>query len=99
MALSLSFGQRRLLTRIGLGLAALFVLRALFGGSSQPSHAIVEHNVLERVTLADKTLDVQRHQFLQARMPRMPKDRESDLLVGWIKNGVRDYWERFQKPL
>ncbi|KIO22532.1 hypothetical protein M407DRAFT_27931 [Tulasnella calospora MUT 4182] len=95
MAITLSFTQRRLLTRIGIGIGALIFLRALFGPSSHPKHVIVEHNVLERVTLADKTLDVQRHPFLQARMGRDDRD---DLLSGWVKNGLRDYWERMQLP-
>ncbi|KAG8993188.1 Cryptococcal mannosyltransferase 1 [Tulasnella sp. 427] len=95
MAITLSFTQRRLLTRIGLGIGAIIILRALFGPSSHPKHVIREHNVLERVTLADKTLDVQRHPFLQARMGRDDRD---DLLSGWVKNGLRDYWERMQLP-
>ncbi|KAG8995306.1 Cryptococcal mannosyltransferase 1 [Tulasnella sp. JGI-2019a] len=95
MAITISYGQRRLFTRIGFGLGAILLLRAFFGGSSDPPHAIVQHSVLERVTLADKTLDVQRHPFLQARMGR---DERDDLLMGWLRNGVNDYWNRFQLP-
>lgn len=96
MAIVLSFSQRRLLTRIGFGVAAIIFLRAVFGGSNRSKHEIVEHNVLERVALADKTLDVQRHPFLQARMGRDDRD---DLLSGWVKNGVSDYWNKYQQPL
>lgn len=96
MAITIGYGQRRLFTRIGLGVGTILLLRALFSGSSGPPHAIVQHSVLERVTLADKTLDVQRHPFLQARMGR---DERDDLLMGWLRNGVNDYWNRFQLPL
>lgn len=104
MALSL---RRRSLSRLlwilGLG---VFLRFAFFSSSSSSSsstssfynsdsHEIQEHNVLERVTRPDKTLNVQKHKFLQVRMGR--DDRE-DLLDEVIKNGVTDYWERFQKP-
>lgn len=103
MAISL---RRRSLSRLlwilGLG---VFLRFAFFSSSSSSpstssfynsdSHEIQEHNVLERVTRPDKTLNVQKHKFLQVRMGR--DDRE-DLLDEVIKNGVTDYWERFQKP-
>ena len=47
------------------------------------------------MTRSDKTLDVQRHPFLQARLGR---DDNEDLLSGVIKDGVADFWEHFQKP-
>ena len=96
MALTINLAQRRLLQRVGYGVIAIVFLRYMFMGSSDPKHVIKEHNVLERVTLADKTLDVQRHPFLQARMGRDDRD---DIMAGWVRNGVRDYWDRFQKPL
>ena len=96
--------RRRSLSRI-LWIASLgvFLRFTLFSSSSSSptsfynsdSHEIQEHNVLERVTRPDKTLNVQKHKFLQVRMGR--DDRE-DLLEDVIKNGVTDYWERFQKP-
>ena len=95
--------RRRSLSRI-LWIACLgvFFRLTLFSSSSSPtsfysldSNEIQEHNVLERVTRPDKTLNVQKHKFLQVRMGR--DDRE-DLLDDVIKNGVSDYWERFQKP-
>ena len=90
----------RLLVILFLGLGA----RLLFfpSSSSSPSsfynakhHEILEHNVLERVTRSDKTLNVQKHKFLQVRMGR---DERDDLLGDVVRNGVRDYWDRFQKP-
>ncbi|KAF8582398.1 glycosyltransferase family 69 protein [Ramaria rubella] len=95
MAVALHLRRRslgRLLAFITLGL----VLRYIFNSGSSDSAEILEHNVLEKVvTRSDKTLDVQRHPFLQARLGR--DDRE-DLLSSVIKDGVSDYWERFQKP-
>src|ERR1700683_3027958 len=94
--------RRRSLTRIlfALGLG-VFLRFTFFSSSSSPtsfyatdSHEIQEHNVLERVTRPDKTLNVQKHKFLQVRMGRDDRD---DLLVDVISNGVMDYWERFQK--
>jgi hypothetical protein len=98
MAVSL---RRRSLTRILFALGLGFFLRLIFFSSSSPqtsspdSHDIQEQNVLERVTRSDKTLNVQKHKFLQVRMGRDDRD---DLLADIISNGVKDYWERFQKP-
>lgn len=101
MAMSL---RRRSFTRIFFVVSVgIFLRLAFFPSSSLPSssfHAsdsleIQEHNVLERVTRADKTLNVQKHRFLQVRMGR---DERDDLLGDVVKNGVLDYWERFQKP-
>jgi hypothetical protein len=100
MAISL---RRRSLTRIlftlGLGVLLRF---AFFSPSSTTSSfynsdliEIQEQNVLERVTRPDKLLNAQKHKFLQVRMGRDDRD---DLLIDVIRNGVSDYWERFQKP-
>lgn len=100
MALSL---RRRSLSRLLFVLALAFFVRLFFFSSSQSSTSstasnyreIEEHGVLERVTHADKTLNVQKHKFLQVRMGR---DEREDLLSDVVQNGVRDYWDRFQKP-
>lgn len=97
MALSFNIPRKSLLTRVLLGGAAVYVLHSLFGSPSgvQP-HEIVAHNVLDRVTNADRTLDVQRHKFLQARLGR---DERPDLLSEWVSDGALDFWQRFQLPL
>ncbi|OBZ73255.1 hypothetical protein A0H81_07012 [Grifola frondosa] len=56
---------------------------------------IRKQNVLDLVTRSDKPLDARKHKFLQARMGR---DERPDLFTDVIQSGVRDYWERFQKP-
>ena len=91
----LTIGRRRWLVRAFFTLTGILILRSLFFSNS-PSHEIQEHNVLERVTRVEKTLDAQRHPFLQARLGR---DERDDLFGGWVRNGMRDYWTRFQKPL
>jgi hypothetical protein len=95
--------RRRSLTRILFALAVCFFLRLVFFSSSSPPTSsfpldtleIKEQNIVDRVTRSDKTLNVQKHKFLQVRMGRDDRD---DLLVDVISNGVMDYWERFQKP-
>lgn len=91
--------RRRSLKRLILLVAVGILLRLLyltFSWSSNPkSHKIREQNVLERVRRSEKTLNVQKHDFLQVRMGR---DERDDLLTDVIKNGADDYWERFQKP-
>lgn len=83
------------------GLATLFVKLVFFPSSSTSmqnrsnSHQIQHHNFIERATRPDRSLNVQRHPFLQARMGR--DDRE-DIFSDLVRNGVRDYWERFQLP-
>ena len=96
--------RRRSLTRL---LFLFFVgacVRYIFFSSTTPSsvsfyrskpNEILGYNVLERVTRLDKTLNVQKHRFLQVRMGR---DERDDLFGDVVRNGVRDYWERFQKP-
>jgi hypothetical protein len=95
--------RRRSLTRLFFVLFVGACVRYLFFSSTTPSsvphHAkpneILGYNVLERVTRLDKTLNVQKHKFLQVRMGR---DERDDLFGDVVRNGVRDYWERFQKP-
>lgn len=96
--------RRRSLTRILFALGfGVFLRLTFFSPSSSPtssfytpdSREIRPHNVLELVTRPDKTLNVQKHKFLQVRMGR---DDKNDILADTISNGVMDYWERFQKP-
>ncbi|KAG7085763.1 hypothetical protein E1B28_003304 [Marasmius oreades] len=63
--------------------------------STSHSHQIEEHNFIERNTRPDKSLNVQKHKFLQARMGREERD---DWLNPVIRNGMEDYWDRFQLP-
>ena len=66
---------------------------SLYG--SDPSE-IQKQGVLDLVTRGEKPLDARKHKFLQVRMGR--DDRE-DLFSDLIRNGIMDYWERFEKPL
>ncbi|KAL0579723.1 hypothetical protein V5O48_002287 [Marasmius crinis-equi] len=71
----------------------LFFRLTFFSRSNASSHSfstsrslqIEEHNFIERNTLPDKSLNVQRHKFLQARMGR--EERE-DWLAPVIQNGI-----------
>ncbi|KAH7923576.1 glycosyltransferase family 69 protein [Leucogyrophana mollusca] len=95
MALSL---RRHTLTKFFFLLSLFFIARIIFGSSSQNPPSVLEfqeHNVFERVTGTDKSLNVQKYKFMQTRMGR--DDRE-DIFADIIGNGVRDYWERFQAP-
>jgi hypothetical protein len=97
--------RRRSLTRILIILGLAFFARYVFFPSSSSaspssfgsshSHEIQGHNFLEKATRADKTLNVQKHPFLQARMGR---DERPELMGNVVQNGMRDYWERFQLP-
>ncbi|KDR66171.1 hypothetical protein GALMADRAFT_81191 [Galerina marginata CBS 339.88] len=93
--------RRRTLSRIFFfGVISLFVKLAFFPSQQPPksasnSHQIQGHNFIERATRSDKSLNVQRHPFLQARMGR---DEKEDIFSDLIRNGMRDYWERFQLP-
>ncbi|KAF7973302.1 hypothetical protein HWV62_15621 [Athelia sp. TMB] len=96
--------RRRNFTRLILVFCAGVLIRFFFFPSQSASKSsfftadtqeIQEHGVLERVAGAAKALNVQKHKFLQVRMGR---DERNDLLGDVIKNGVMDYWERFQKP-
>lgn len=88
------------LLRIAAFLAIGLVVRLLFFSSSTPSrstqsHQIKEHNFIERATRADKSLNVQKHPFLQARFGR---DERDDIFNGLIYDGMMDYWTRLQLP-
>ncbi|KAK7018547.1 glycosyltransferase family 69 protein [Favolaschia claudopus] len=89
------------LSRVFFIAAFAFVVRWFFFSSSSASatrygsHQIKEHNFIERATRPDKSLNVQKHPFLQARMGR---DERDELMGTEIRNGEQDYWERFQMP-
>jgi hypothetical protein len=93
--------RRRSLSRVLFIAACAFAVRWLFFSSSAAAvpgyaaHQIKEHNFIERATRPDKSLNVQKHPFLQARMGR---DERDELMGIQIRNGVDDYWERFQMP-
>ncbi|KAF8699635.1 hypothetical protein RHS03_07067, partial [Rhizoctonia solani] len=92
----MSLPRRGFVTRLLLGGAAIYVLHSLFfSGPRTAPHEITAHNVLDRVTNADRTLDVRKHKFLQARIGR---DERPDLLSEWVHNGALDFWQRFQLP-
>jgi hypothetical protein len=97
MVLNFTIPRKSLLTRVLLGGAVVYIFHSLFASPSgtQP-HEIVAHNVIDRVTNSDRTLDVQRHKFLQARLGR---DERPDLMSEWVNNGALDFWQRFQLPL
>jgi hypothetical protein len=87
LVLGLVFGARHFLSHFSLSLQS--------SPYHTTSHEILEHGVLERVSRPDKTLLVQKHKFLQVRMGR---DETKDLFGDIVRAGVRDFWERFQKP-
>lgn len=93
--------RRRTLSRLLFFGAVVVFVKLLFFPASTPTrpktndHQIKQHNFIERATGPDRSLNVQRHAFLQARMGR---DEEEDIFSGLVRNGVRDYWERFQLP-
>ncbi len=77
-----------------------FVIRLVFFSPSPPtrspqSQQIKEQNFIERATRAEKSLDVQRFPFLQARFGR---DERDDIFTGLIYGGMMDYWRRLQLP-
>lgn len=99
--MAISFRRRSFNRVLAVVVLGVFFRLVFFSPSSQTSSLftsesleIQEHNVLERVR-PDKTLNVQKHKFLQVRMGRDDRD---DLLGEVIRDGVMDYWERFQKP-
>ncbi|KAJ6510368.1 glycosyltransferase family 69 protein [Mycena sanguinolenta] len=93
--------RRRSLSRVFFIASCAFVVRWLFFSSpsasaaSQGSKEIKEHNFIERATRPDKSLNVQKHPFLQSRLGR---DERDELMGAEIRNGEQDYWERFQMP-
>lgn len=100
MPITISPSQQRLGLRLVLGFAGLLVLRSLFFPSSSRSSAdgnknIQSHGVLERVLLTEKYLDVHKYPFLQHRQGR---DDRWDLFDDQVKDGLDDFWQRFQKP-
>ncbi|EJD38143.1 hypothetical protein AURDEDRAFT_92020 [Auricularia subglabra TFB-10046 SS5] len=88
--------RRRTLTRLALVALLVYFLRAIFAPArSTGAKEIKHHNVLELVTRQDKVLDVHKHDFLQVRLGR---DDRPDLFSDVVKNGVLDFWNRFQLP-
>ena len=97
---ALSF-RRRTLLRFLILVAVSLLIRFTFFPDQQSkalksnSHLIKGHNFIERATRPDKSLDVQRHPFLQARIGR---DEKEDIFSDLVRTGIRDYWDRFQRP-
>jgi len=94
-----SIFRRRNFTRIIILISATILIR--LATSSGPSssdtkpHEIQGHGVLDFVHGSENLLDARRHGFLQSRFGR---DEREDLMTDIVRNGVDDYWERFQKP-
>lgn len=90
------------LLRIAALLAIGLVIRLVFFSSSSTpsrssqSYQIKEHSFIERATRSDKSLNVQRYPFLQARFGR---DERPDIFDDLIYGGMLDYWTRLQLPL
>lgn len=77
---SASFLRKKNIGRFILAVLVFLVLRSYFQ-SRQRTKEIKHHNVLERVTRPDKTLDVQRHDFLQVRIGgALQRDMMDDLI-------------------
>ncbi|KAH9942606.1 cryptococcal mannosyltransferase 1-domain-containing protein [Amylocystis lapponica] len=101
----MAFIRRRSIIRVLLLVAAALLVRLLVASPypassvsslySSDSQEIQKQNVLDLVTGSDKQLDARKYKFLQARMGR---DERQDVFSGMIRDGVLDYWERFQKP-
>uniref|UniRef100_A0A0W0FJ17 Putative glycosyltransferase family 69 protein n=1 Tax=Moniliophthora roreri TaxID=221103 RepID=A0A0W0FJ17_MONRR len=102
--MTLSF-RRRSFSRLFIIVGVVLFFRLTFFSSSATSsshhqhhhHEIEEHNFIERNTRPDKTLNVQRHKFLQARIGRDERIEE-DWLMGIVRGGMEDYWQRWQMP-
>lgn len=64
-----------------------------------PYGEIAHPAILERITLGSplsgQALDTRKYGFLQSRINR---DEAPDLFDNDIRNGINDFWERFQKP-
>jgi hypothetical protein len=92
--------RRRNLTRIFILISAAILIRLATTSKSSSSskaktHEIQSHGVLDFVHGSEYALDARRHAFLQSRVGR---DEREDLMSDIVRNGVDDYWERFQKP-
>lgn len=76
-------------------LAYLARITYVFLNPSTPTvgnhHEIKKHGVFER----DRTLNVQKHPWLQSRMGR---DERGDIFSDMVKGGVDDYWGNYQLP-
>ncbi|KZW03163.1 hypothetical protein EXIGLDRAFT_759047 [Exidia glandulosa HHB12029] len=89
--------RRRTWTRLALLAVLVYLLNAIFfsSSSSKRQKEIKHKNVVELVTRPDKILDVHKHDFLQVRLGR---DERPDLFSDVVRNGVLDFWNRFQLP-
>ncbi|KAA1470756.1 hypothetical protein DENSPDRAFT_798172 [Dentipellis sp. KUC8613] len=93
--------RRRSLTRIFLVLLFALFVRVFILPPSAPTSSVYEpeeireHNMLDFVSRAENPLDVRRYKFLQTRMGR---DEREDILGDIVRNGVQDFWDRFEKP-
>ncbi|TFK51443.1 hypothetical protein OE88DRAFT_1659478 [Heliocybe sulcata] len=95
--------RRRSLTRLFfVGLFIVLVKIFLYSpgsGSVYPyardPYQIREAGVLDLVSRSGKALDVHRHKFLQVRMGR---DEREDIFSDLVKEGMQDFWDKYQKP-
>ena len=89
--------RKRNISRIFFVVCIAFVVRYLFSPSSSTANSgeIRKHGVMDLVSRSDRVLDVQRHEFLQVRMGR---DERGDIFQKYMRDGVDDFWERFEKP-
>ena len=84
---------------VSLVLALLVLTRVLFFSGSTTAareNEIRPPNVLDYVKRPERQLDVHKHAFLQSRVGR---DERPDLMSSVVRNGVADFWSRFQLPL
>ena len=96
----MAFGfRRRNLTRIFFLISAAilihFATKSRHSSKSTKLHEIQGHGVLDFVHGSENVLDTRRYGFLQSRFGR---DEREGLMGDIVRNGVDDYWERFQKP-
>ncbi|KAF9221050.1 glycosyltransferase family 69 protein [Gyrodon lividus] len=91
--------RRNSLAKLFAALGLLLTVHLLLSSSPEAAPSSTSeyqgYNVLQRVTGLDKTLNVQKHKFMQRRMGR---DARPDIFDDLIAGGVRDYWARFQVP-
>ncbi|KAI6022044.1 glycosyltransferase family 69 protein [Pisolithus marmoratus] len=96
----MAFLQKRgILAKFFAVATALVLARSLFFPQDPAPSSTAQYrgyNVLERVTGVDRSLNVQKHKFLQARVGR---DERPDIFDDLVTDGVRDYWNRFQFPI